>query len=95
MRGITEEELIEFRDSKYTHEDQRKNVNFLLNTRCKELNPWRPIKSAPQDRNILMFHKDQEYGDGFQDIGMFSESMLDNNLNYNPTHWQELPEDPK
>lgn len=61
---------------------------------CAELNPWQPIESAPKDRVILVY-----YPGVYKKLGYFNSVTGDWNIGYEtcaaPTHWQELPEDPK
>lgn len=63
---------------------------------CAELNPWQPIESAPKDREILVFAPSY---DGLRSLRQISKYHPDagyciDELRH-PTHWQELPEDPK
>jgi hypothetical protein len=71
---------------------------YLLERECKELNPWMPIdENTPKDRGVLGYvpYKDG----GYKSIigwGCFFECWVsDCGDPIEPTHWQELPEDPK
>ena len=59
----------------------------------KDLTTWHPIETAPKDRRILLFYPDL----------LGTKTMLAQELDrarelypdYEPSHWAELPEDPK
>ena len=64
---------------------------------CAELNAWQPIdENTPKDKNILVY--DPGYG---QLVVIWSEfyslwiTVFGRKLTQPPTHWQELPEDPR
>lgn len=97
MRGISEERLMEILNN--SHGSNVVILDALLKE-CKELNSWQPIESAPRDRRLLLFYP------GIQKpyIGQWLD--LNGKVGYwdyiglmyasdQPTHWQELPEDPK
>ena len=107
MRGITEERLKAlFYDyqHKFLYSQLEKmyephaimNILHMLVDECKELNAWQPIETAPKDREILV------YAPPYQDLKSLTKIIAYHNsagycideLRY-PTHWQELPEDPK
>ena len=89
MRGITEERLKDlFKEYSF--------IGFIL-AECTELNAWQPIdENTPKDKNILVY--DPGYG---QLVVIWSEfyslwiTVFGRKLTQPPTHWQELPEDPK
>jgi len=96
MRGITEERLKEvFSKLYWSRNDEKELFNALL-SECTELNAWQPIETAPKDRNILVY--DPGYG---HLVVIWSEfynlwiTVFGRKLTEPPTHWQELPEDPK
>ena len=108
MRGITEERLKAlFYDyqHKFLYSQLEKmyephaimNILHMLVDECKELNAWQPIdENTPKDRRLNLYWKDYGWLTGQWRLGQF---FCDANLmapcNIAPTHWQELPEDPK
>lgn len=64
---------------------------------CTELNPWLPIdENTPKDRRLNLYWPNYGWFTGswrmnqyFCDVGLMVP------VNINPTHWQELPEDPE
>jgi len=96
MRGITEERLKEvFSKLYWSRNDEKELFNALL-SECTELNAWQPIETAPHDRNILVY--DPGYGHlvviwpEFYNLWI---TVFGIKLTKPPTHWQELPKDPK
>ena len=64
----------------------------LLIKECKELNPWQPIdENTPKDRELLLFYSGNESSEAFCWIKKYDPSVGVRQ----PTHWQELPENPK
>lgn len=95
--GITKERLGEIR-SYYASELNISDaclIDDLLNDECTELNPWQPIESAPKDRPIKIY--DAGYGQVVVNWSEFYTCFIDphGHKYLNPTHWCELPEDPK
>lgn len=94
MRGITEERLKEIKEK--MPDGKSKLFVHALITQCTELNAWQPIETAPKDRNILVY--DPGYGHlvviwpEFYNLWI---TVFGRTLTKPPTHWQELPEDPK
>ena len=94
MRGITEEKLLKLR-TKYKSNIVNKLIDYLIKE-CTELNAWQPIETAPKDKYILVY--DPGYGQlvviwlEFYNVWM---TVFGRKLTHPPTHWQELPEDPK
>ena len=94
MRGITEERLKEIKEK--MPDGKSKLFVHALITQCTELNAWQPIETAPKDREILV------YAPPYQDLKSLTKIIAYHDsagycideLRY-PTHWQELPEDPK
>jgi len=89
MKGITEQRLKDL-CKKYSF------IGFLL-AECAELNAWQPIdENTPKDKNILVY--DPGYGPL---VVIWSEfyslwiTVFGRKLTQPPTHWQELPKDPK
>lgn len=89
MRGITEERLREkFKDIYWKNSSFDKVLEALL-SECTELNAWQPIdENTPKDRHVLL------YGGNVPFCQMFV-GHANANWSWEPTHWQELPEDPK
>ena len=89
MRGITEERLKDlFKEYSF--------IGFIL-AECTDLNAWQPIdENTPKDKYILVY--DPGYGQlvviwlEFYNVWM---TVFGRKLTHPPTHWQELPEDPK
>ena len=94
MRGISEERLKEVFSKLYWSTNDDKELFTALLSECTELNAWQPIKTAPHDKCLLV-------SDAANDIyiGKFASQYgrwyVDIGINVAPTHWQELPEDPK
>jgi len=87
MRGITEEKLLKLR-TKYKSNIVNKLIDYLIKE-CTELNTWQPIdENTPKDRHVLL------YGGHVPCCQMFV-GHANANWSWEPTHWQELPEDPK
>ena len=96
MIGISKESLLALREHCQCQSDLEL-YNYLL-TKCQELNQWMPIETAPRDGRYLRLY------DGLSQIDgrwfSYSESLdpgfwAGNDMSLDPTHWQELPEDPK
>ena len=102
MRGISEKDLREkFRNLYWSTDDERQLLTALL-TECKELNPWLPIdENTPKDKRLNLYWPGNGWITG-------SWVQLNNNVGYfihdllkyqpppiKPTHYQELPDDPK
>ena len=89
MRGITEERLKDlFKEYSF--------IGFIL-AECTDLNAWQPIdENTPKDKYILVY--DPGYGQlvviwlEFYNVWM---TVFGRKLTQPPTHWRELPEDPK
>lgn len=94
MRGISEEELKDM-----LREETRLDIKIALNyliQQCKELNPWLPIENAPKNREILVYAPPHDGLDALKRICKWHESAgfcIDELRT--PTHYQELPDDPK
>ena len=94
MKGITEERLKEVFSWFYWPSDAEKKFFEALLSECTELSTWQPIETAPHDKWLLV-------SDAANDIyiGKFASQYgrwyVDIGINVAPTHWQELPEDPK
>ena len=60
----------------------------------KRANPWHPIETAPKDRSVNIY--DKGYGQQKVQWNEFYKCFTDfhGHKYLNPTHWQELPEDP-
>lgn len=69
---------------------------YALINECEELNPWQPIETAPKDRSILLFSPDtiRKIVVGHYDSVSLKFKGYAEQYD-NPTHWQELPENPK
>ncbi len=86
MRGITEERLKEIKEK--MPDGKSKLFVHALITQCTELNAWQPIETAQKDRHVLL------YGGHVPCCQMFV-GHANANWSWEPTHWQELPKDPK
>ena len=89
MRGITEERLKDlFKEYSF--------IGFIL-AECTELSTWQPIdENTPKDKNILVYYPG--YGQLvviWPEFYSFWITVFGRKLTQPPTHWQELPEDPK
>ena len=95
MRVITEEKLLYFLDD-LPDDMCRKTVERILRA-CTELNAWQPIETAPTGRPILIVFKNGLYEVGELNInGVWICNVgIDYDYEDTPTHWQELPDDPK
>ena len=96
MRIISEKRLLELRlscDSPLLS----KFLEFLIEAECTELNAWQPIETAPTGRPILIVFKNGLYEVGELNInGVWRCNVgIDYDYEDTPTHWQELPDDPK
>ena len=94
MRGITEESLRHVMKM-HDMDDSKTSLIFShLFNECTELNAWQPIdENTPKFRPVLIrFFEGKEVGiltyEGWQST--YAEDFIES-----PTHWQELPEDPK
>ena len=96
MEGISKERLIEI--DPWAYGNQQDLLNAIL-LQCKELYPWQPIETAPKDMVVWLFAEGDKYlgeweiGGVGSGIGYWKTIPYGNKLL--PTHWQELPEDPK
>ena len=96
MRVITEESLRHVMKMHDMNDSKTSLIFSHLFNECKELNAWQPIETAPKDREILV------YAPPYQDLKSLTKIIAYHDsagycideLRY-PTHWQELPKDPK
>lgn len=92
MKGITEERLKQYLTTTiWCH----RTLAELLKE-CTELNPWKPIdESTPKDRPVNIY--DKGYGQQKVQWNEFYKCFTDfhGHKYLNPTHFCELPEDPK
>lgn len=103
MRGITEERLMNHlrrlsREFDYNPDAALVRMLKQLISECTELTLWQPIdESTPKDRSLLVKFPDGQ----FEVARLVDTTWLSNdNLDYGygsdiPTHFCELPEDPK
>lgn len=103
MRGISEKDLKDRQDVARRIKDYvRSTLIDELISECKELNPWLPIdENTPKDKRLNLYWPGNGWITG-------SWVQLNNNVGYfihdllkyqpppiKPTHYQELPGDPK
>ena len=96
MRGISEDSLRHVMKMHDMNDSKTSLIFSHLFNECTELNAWQPIETAPKDREILV------YAPPYQDLKSLTKIIAYHDsagycideLRY-PTHWQELPEDPK
>ena len=87
MRGITEERLKKVFSKLYWSTNDDKELFTALLSECTELNAWQPIdENTPKDRELWLY-----YHTKLMCMGMFNTISY----GFKPTHWQELPKDPK
>lgn len=90
MRGITEERLLDILRSYEPQRDTKASLMEKITSQCTELNPWQPIdENTPKDRCLLL------YSPGIEGVSKKFVGKLESCWYWNPTHWQELPEDLK
>ena len=108
MKGSTEERLTQLLGEAYGEYEELFICN-LLNNECKELQPWQPmtgqacawnnIESAPKDRDVLLLLDNGQVISGYWGNNKWVSELIVNDGYYAqdlyPTHWQELPADPK
>lgn len=100
MRGISEERLRELakqiRNSDESNSAALSMLDFLL-SECKELDPWLPIdENTPKDRPLLLKANCGTAIEGsFVDLdgGYWIDHFTHDEIY--PTHYQELPAEPK
>ena len=96
MRGITEESLMHVMKMHDMNDGKTSLIFSHLFNECTDLNAWQPIETAPKDREILV------YAPPYQELRCLKQVIAHHDsagycideLRY-PTHWQELPKDPK
>lgn len=90
--GITKERLLELQRQYANYEsiyDMEQAIGNLLNE-CTELNPFYPIdENTPKDKFLLL------YSPGIEGVSKKFVGKLESCWYWNPTHWCELPGDPK
>lgn len=86
MRGITEERLKKVFIKLYWSTSDDKELFTALLSECTELNAWQPIdENTPKDRDLVLYFSPNKKWVG----------SLGRDWPFAPTHWQELPKDPK
>lgn len=91
--GISKERLL-FWNGLDTKDLTSHELLEILLRECAELDPWIPIdENTPKDRQLLL------NGEFYQCTGQWcdiiTEWVDDGNRIMHPTHYQELPDDPK
>ena len=70
--------------------NDRVKVYDKIITQCTELNPWMPIDdNTPKDKYLLLYSQDIE-GLSKKFVGKLESAWC-----WKPTHWCELPDNPK
>lgn len=99
MRGISEAQL---KSITPVDASEHRLLKYLIVTECQELNQWQPIESAPKDRQILTWSKEDGQNVTYWSTSLWVEkggswiiyeSRSDTWILY-PTHWMELPPEP-
>ena len=86
MRGITEERLKKVFIKLYWSTSDDQELFTALLSECTELNAWQPIdENTPKDRDLVLYFSPNKKWVG----------SLGRDWPFAPTHWQELPKDPK
>lgn len=92
MRGISEARLLKLRehfDKPYSIVEA-KLVQDLINE-CKELNPWLPIdENTPKYKELLLYYPENDSSERLCRVTKYDPNSI-----RQPTHYQELPDDPK
>ena len=93
--GISKEDLLRLKET--MPDGQSKLFIHLLIKKCTELDHWLPVdESTPKNRKLILYISDNKS----TFTGRFNTSkrewVLEGVLrSVIPTHWKELPEDPK
>ena len=92
MEGISKETLLKLLGNRDPIPDAR-SVRILqgLIADCKELDPWLPIESCPWDHRVMLFWPSNKLFSKRIEIRIYDIPPEDRK----PTHWKELPLDPK
>ena len=93
--GISKERLIEL-SKLYAYIHAHVLLDIAENA-CVELNPWMPIESAPKEGTSLVYMPEEkmkiQVAKYHPNANVISASFAFDLTK--PTHWQELPENPK
>lgn len=95
MEGISKERLEKMKDNLYGYQKDYELIESLIEE-CTELNQWLPIEQAPKDRKVRLYYPASKNGEyerlvlekTYTDYFKLHSERL-------PTHYQELPADPK
>ena len=95
MKGITEESLRHVMKMHDMNDSKTSLIFSHLFNECTELNAWQPIdENTPKYKTILI-----RFDDGEKEAGVLTsdgwQSTYAEDFIESPTHWQELPTDPK
>ena len=91
MKGISEERLIAYKQSRKLDEHQSAFIDTMIDA-CEELNNWLPIdENTPKDRNFLGFIPGAY---GWELVWWEHRNDRWSCHPYVMTHWQELPSIP-
>ena len=86
MKGITEESLRHVMKMHDMNDSKTSLIFSHLFNECTELNAWQPIdENTPKDRDLVLYFSPNKKWVG----------SLGRDWPFAPTHWQELPKDPK
>lgn len=104
MEGISKGTLLKLLDGNHEYKMSNPYINaqrkilIALIGHCKELDPWLPIdENTPKDRHILIMVEGvvvEAYWSTYHWVSDFP-NYSGGVYGLQPTHWKELPEDPK
>lgn len=92
--GISKEELLNF--DPWAYDNQQDLLNAILG-KCTELNPWLPIADAPNGKEFIFKYEGTSKKKFIGTFDSYAGNFKDQYgfVMQKPTHYQELPDDPK